>query len=64
MTVTKQVKTTAEIWHKRMEYCKSELLKHLDTEAIKIMDGPGPKTIDCETYLVSKRQRIISRQPA
>jgi hypothetical protein len=64
MAATKQVEATAETWHKRMGHCGPEPLKHLDTEAIKVVDGPGPKTIDCETCSVSKGQRIVSRQPA
>ena len=62
MAVIKQMDATAETWHKRIKYCRSELLKYLDTKIIKIMNGPGPKMIDCEIYSVFKKQKIISRQ--
>ena len=58
---TKQVEATAETWHKRIKYCGSEPLEHLNTEIIKIINGPRSKTIDCKIYSVFKEQKIILR---
>jgi hypothetical protein len=47
-----------------MGHYGSEPLKYFNIETIKVVNGPGPKIIDCKTCLIFKEQKIILKQPA
>ncbi|CAI4213293.1 unnamed protein product [Parascedosporium putredinis] len=56
--------TTTDIqrWHERLGHPGTEVLEHAMERNLGVRIK-GVKTTDCQTYSLSKAQRIISRQP-